>query len=208
MRKVSPFGPGVRISNCLCLRIRDDSSITSIVLMCKRITGLPNMCTNGFVSWTIATTVKLVHWSSWQFGMDSIRATILHLPWNLLSSFANARYAWKFIHFFFYSARSQIQILLFLLQMEPVFARSDKFQNFAKTSIGQLIIFILLKLYTFIGMGFCFSPLVLLSFSRWWALHRSLWFYGYLLWLPWPLYKPLLKQLLGTKRAEPKPKSQ
>lgn len=89
-----------------------------------------------------------------------------------------------------------------LLQMEPVFTRSEKFSNFAKTMYGQVLIWIALKLYTFIGMGFCFGPLVLLSFGKWWALHRSVWFFGYILWLPWPIYKPLLKQLLGTKKAE------
>lgn len=88
--------------------------------------------------------------------------------------------------------------------MEPVFSRSEKFNNFANTFIGKVIIFILLKLYTFIGMGYCFAPLVLLSFNKWWALHCSLWFYGYLLWLPWPIYKPLLKKLLGTKKIERK----
>lgn len=93
-----------------------------------------------------------------------------------------------------------------VLQMAPVFDNSEKFQNFAKSLPGQIIIFIVLKLYTVLGMGFCFSPLVLLSFHRYWTLHRSLWFFGYILWLPWPIYKPLLKNLLGSKRPERKTK--
>lgn len=91
-----------------------------------------------------------------------------------------------------------------LLQMEPVFSNSEKFQNFARTLPGQILIFIVLKLYTVLGMGFCFAPLVLLSFSKYWALHRSLWFFGYILWLPWPIYKPLLIKLLGSKKPERK----
>lgn len=90
--------------------------------------------------------------------------------------------------------------------MAPVFDNSEKFQHFAKTLAGQIIIWIVLKLYTVLGMGFCFAPLVLLSFNRYWALHRSIWFFGYLLWLPWPIYKPLLKKLLGSKKPERKTK--
>lgn len=86
--------------------------------------------------------------------------------------------------------------------MAPVFARSEKFQKFSQTFVGQALIWITLKLYTIIGMGWCVAPLALLGFNRWWTLYCSLWFFGYILWLPWPIYKPLLKQLLGSKRPE------
>lgn len=84
-----------------------------------------------------------------------------------------------------------------ILQMEPVFSRSEKFQAFARNPAGQAIIWVLLKLYTVVGMGFCLAPLALLSFSRWWIVYRSVWFYGIFLWWGWPAYKPLIKSLLG-----------
>lgn len=94
--------------------------------------------------------------------------------------------------------------MLISLQMAPVFDNSVKFQSFAKTVPGQVIIWLVLKAYTVFGMGFCFSPLVLLSFDKWWTLHSSMWYYGYILWLPWPLYKPLLINLLGSKKPQRK----
>lgn len=89
--------------------------------------------------------------------------------------------------------------------MAPVFMKSEKFQKFSETVAGQILIWITLKLYTIIGMGWCVAPLALLGYNRWWPLYRSLWFFGYILWLPWPIYKPILKQLLGgstTKKSE------
>lgn len=88
--------------------------------------------------------------------------------------------------------------------MEPVFTRSEKFMKFAESAPGTIIIWIVLKLYTIIGMGFCVAPLALLSFNKWWTLYTSLWYFGFILWFPWPIYKPLLKQLLGSKRPEKK----
>lgn len=87
--------------------------------------------------------------------------------------------------------------------MEPVFSRSEKFQAFASTAYGSLLIWITLKLYTIVGMGWCLAPLAMLSAAKWWTFYQSLWFFGFILWLPWPIYKPLLKQLLGSsKKAE------
>lgn len=89
--------------------------------------------------------------------------------------------------------------------MEPVFTKSDKFQEFATTAYGSATIWILLKIYTVLGMGFCVSPLVLLSFHRWWKVYKSVWFYGFLLWWGWPAYKPVLRNLLGgSKKSDAK----
>lgn len=93
----------------------------------------------------------------------------------------------------------------FIFQIEPVFARSEKFQKFASTLVGQVTIWILLKVYTVIGMGFCLTPIALLSFHRWWKVYQSVWFYGVFLWYGWPLYKPALKTVLGSsKKSEQK----
>lgn len=91
--------------------------------------------------------------------------------------------------------------------MEPVFTKSAKFQEFASTAIGSAIIWILLKVYTVFGMGFCFAPLVLLSFHRWWKVYKSVWFFGFFLWWAWPAYKPVVRNLLGgggPKKSETK----
>lgn len=108
----------------------------------------------------------------------------------------------KFLFLWLKNSREIHVNSMLLLQMEPVFSRSEKFNKFANTLVGQVLIWIVLKLYTVLGMGFCFGPLVLLSFNRYLTLYQSLWFYGFFLFIPWPIYKPLLKKLLGTKKAE------
>lgn len=101
--------------------------------------------------------------------------------------------------------------LFFFAQMVPVFANSEVVQKFNETTIGKAIVWILLKFYTVVGMGFCLAPLGLLTFDRWWAVYKATWMYGFILWFPWPIYKPILKTLLSSKRkptTDEKPKSQ
>lgn len=86
--------------------------------------------------------------------------------------------------------------------MAPVFTGSQKFRNFAKTTAGKVFIWAALRLYTVIGMGFCVAPMIVRSFDKSWALYRSVWFFGYFFWLPWPVYIPVLMKLLGSKKAE------
>ncbi|XP_055316945.1 lysophospholipid acyltransferase 5 isoform X3 [Sitodiplosis mosellana] len=195
--------------------------LTESVAICFGIT-FNGVDEKGVADWSGCSNIKLLVFENtkrFQHYIDSF---------NVQTNYWIAEYVYKRLRFLNNRNYSQLGALVFLAlwhgfhsgyyitfamefaviicerEMEPVFSQSEKFANFANTLVGKVIIFILLKLYTFIGMGYCFAPLVLLSFSKWWALHYSLWFYGYLLWLPWPIYKPLLKQLLGTKKAERK----
>lgn len=95
--------------------------------------------------------------------------------------------------------------------MVPIFTKSEKIQKINENPVGHAVFWILLKLYTIVGMGWCLAPLALLTLERWWAVYKASWLFGFVLWLPWPLYKPLLKSLLLTKSkssAAEKSKSQ
>lgn len=89
-------------------------------------------------------------------------------------------------------------------QVEPIFSRSEKWQKACENPVLRAFVWILLKLYTSIGMGWCVAPLVYLTFSKWWSIFCSAWFIGFIVWLPWPLYVPILKNLLGSPRKPEK----
>lgn len=61
----------------------------------------------------------------------------------------------------------------------------------------KVIVFVLLKLYTFIISGYCLVPFVYLSFGRWWAIYRKLYFIGLIAILPMPfLWSPVVRNLM------------
>ncbi|XP_031630809.1 lysophospholipid acyltransferase 5 [Contarinia nasturtii] len=195
--------------------------LTESVAICFGIT-FNGVDENGVADWSGCSNIKLLVFENtrrFQHYIDSFNVQTNHwiaeYVYKRLRFLGNRNYSqlgalvflaiWHGFHSGYYiTFAMEFAVIICEREMEPVFARSEQFQKFANTLAGKVIIFILLKLYTFIGMGFCFGPLVLLSFHRWWALHRSLWFYGYILWFSWPIYKPVLKQLLGTKKAERK----
>lgn len=99
---------------------------------------------------------------------------------------------------------NHISIFQLHLQVEPVFANSEKFQRAAGNPAMKALIWVLLKLYTLIGMGWCLAPLVYLTAWKWWSVFCSCWFLGFLVWFTWPIYVPILKSLLGSKRKTEK----
>ncbi|XP_075232979.1 lysophosphatidylcholine acyltransferase 3 protein nessy isoform X2 [Lycorma delicatula] len=58
---------------------------------------------------------------------------------------------------------------------------------------------IILKTYTLVFMGYCMAPFVLLSYSKWWHVHKSVFLIGHILWMPWMIYRPIVKKLLPPK---------
>ncbi|KAF9804750.1 hypothetical protein SFRURICE_007653 [Spodoptera frugiperda] len=62
-------------------------------------------------------------------------------------------------------------------------------------------LYIILKTYTIVFMGWSLAPFDAKSFSKWWSIYASLYFSGFVLFLPWAfVYKPLIKS--GLKSLE------
>ncbi|XP_050683772.1 lysophospholipid acyltransferase 5 [Leptidea sinapis] len=71
----------------------------------------------------------------------------------------------------------------------------DKIWN----SSAKSLVYVFLKSYTFVFMGWSLAPFDLKIFWKWWHVYSSLYFSGFLIFLPWPLvYKPLLKKALKS----------
>ncbi|GJQ83403.1 nes [Trypoxylus dichotomus] len=70
-----------------------------------------------------------------------------------------------------------------------------------ENAMVSLMIHILLRIYTFVFMGWCLLPFVLLTFDRYWRAYGAVNYMGMILYLPWPiLYGPVLKKLIGRKK--------
>lgn len=61
----------------------------------------------------------------------------------------------------------------------------------------QLVVFLILKTYTFVIAGYCLIPFVYLSFHKWWAIYKKFYFIGHIVILPMSiLWKPLVVKFL------------
>ncbi|XP_026272325.1 lysophospholipid acyltransferase 5 [Frankliniella occidentalis] len=96
---------------------------------------------------------------------------------------------------------NEFVVMLMEKEVESILARNEKATMFLSSPFVSPIVWVILKLYTFIFMGYCLVPFVLLSFNRYWAVYKSVYFSGYLLFLGWHLYAPLVRKALKPSRA-------
>ncbi|KAL7023429.1 hypothetical protein ACKWTF_012608 [Chironomus riparius] len=85
-------------------------------------------------------------------------------------------------------------IIHFEKEIEPMFKKNPKFVEFSKKFYVQVIIWLILKLYTFVIAGYCLIPFVFLSFYKWWAIYKKLYFFGFIVILPMPLYAEIVRK--------------
>ncbi|XP_063220404.1 lysophospholipid acyltransferase 5 [Bacillus rossius redtenbacheri] len=86
--------------------------------------------------------------------------------------------------------------------LEPLLERNGTVIELLKHPLVATVVWMALKLYTFVFMGWCLAPFALLSFSRWWQVYRSVYFIGFIVFLLWPLYYPIVKKLLTPKSLQ------
>ncbi|KAJ1528521.1 hypothetical protein ONE63_006928 [Megalurothrips usitatus] len=91
-------------------------------------------------------------------------------------------------------------VMLMEKEVETLLARNEKAAAFLSSPLVSPFIWVILKLYTFVFMGFCLVPFVLLSFNRYWAVYKGIYFSGYILFLGWHLYAPLVRKALRPSR--------
>jgi lysophospholipid acyltransferase 5 len=80
----------------------------------------------------------------------------------------------------------------------PLFKKNPKFQEFYNSSIWpQIVVFLILKAYTFVIAGYCLIPFVYLSFHKWWAIYKRFYFIGHIIIVPMSiLWKPLIVKFM------------
>lgn len=94
-------------------------------------------------------------------------------------------------------------VMNFEKEIETIFKRNESFMSFCSTAPISWICFILLKIYTIVGMGWSLVPFVLFDVEKWWYIFGTVRMFGFILFVPWPLYGMILRKLLPpTKRTE------
>lgn len=95
-------------------------------------------------------------------------------------------------------------------EVEPIFAKSERFQALMAQPLVKVAVFVLLKFYTIAFAGWCLVPFVFLSYSKWWHIYKVVCFSGFFLFLLGNvLLKPVLLAIFpipkGTDPAAVKP---
>ncbi|XP_039287249.1 lysophospholipid acyltransferase 5 [Nilaparvata lugens] len=83
--------------------------------------------------------------------------------------------------------------------LQPILQRNGVVLEFLRKPGMKQLTWLALKVYTLVFMGYCMAPFVLLSYHKWWQVHKSFYFMGHILWMPWYLYRPIVKKLLPPK---------
>lgn len=91
--------------------------------------------------------------------------------------------------------------------VETVLKRNKSFMKFCSTAPISWIVFVLLKIYTIVGMGWSLTPFVMFDVEKWWHVFCTVRMFGFILFVPWPLYVMILKNLLPATKSADKPKT-
>lgn len=87
-----------------------------------------------------------------------------------------------------------------LFQIGPVLQNSEKVQTLLKTRWeARILAWIFMKLYSLVFMGYSLVSFVLLSYPRYNQVYASLYYFGHVFFLSYPLLAPYIKRLIDQK---------
>lgn len=100
---------------------------------------------------------------------------------------------------------NEFLIMLMEKELEPIISKTELYNKLWSHNVTKYMLYGLLKMYTIVFMGWSLAPFDLKAFSKWWGVYSSLYYSGFVLFLPWAiLYKPLLKMAIkasGVRRV-------
>ncbi|XP_011499110.1 PREDICTED: lysophospholipid acyltransferase 5 [Ceratosolen solmsi marchali] len=105
---------------------------------------------------------------------------------------------WHGLHSGYYLCFFQEFIIMYLEKdLKPVLVKNETLQKLMKENfLFKLLIWSILKIYTFVFMGYSLIPFTLLSYSRYVKVYRSVYFIGHIIFLSYPLLAPFIKRLI------------
>lgn len=161
--------------------------------------------------WDGCNNIKLVRFESatkFQHYIDSFNCNTNHFA---------AEYVYKRLKFLGSRQASQFCTLLFLAlwhgirsgyyitflnefliiymekELEHIIQKLNIYQKLWSNNVAKYVLYVLLKIYTIVFMGWSLVPFDVKVFSKWWSIYASLYFSGFFLFLPWAFVtKPLL----------------
>jgi len=99
----------------------------------------------------------------------------------------------------------EFAIMVLEKELQSMLDKSQLYGKVSSSAVFKVIMFIVLKIYVTVFMGYALIPFTLLNFSRWWPVYKTLYFSGFILFLPWMfVYKPIVRQLIKATNTKPK----
>ncbi|XP_057322360.1 lysophospholipid acyltransferase 5 [Microplitis mediator] len=93
-------------------------------------------------------------------------------------------------------------IMYFEKDVASALVKNDRLQAALKNPLAKIPVWIVLKLYTLIFMGYATAPFLLLSYTRYIKIYTSVYFTGHFIFLSYPIVAPFIKPMLrGTKKV-------
>lgn len=108
---------------------------------------------------------------------------------------------WHGFHSGYYICFAWEFIVMYLEKdIKPIFNSNEKISSFLQQKPVAIALHILLRVYTFVFMGWCLLPFVLLTYDRYLKAYAAVYYMGVIIFVPWPfLYGPLLRMLIGQR---------
>nr|ATJ44585.1 acetyltransferase 18 [Helicoverpa assulta] len=182
---------------------------------------------NGFVDstqtmtkWDGCNNIKLMRFESatrFQHYIDSFNCNTNHFA---------AEYVYKRLRFLGNRNLSQLITLVFLAlwhgtqsgyymtflneflimvmekDVEALLTKTEFYHKMWNIPYVKYPLYVILKTYTIVFMGWSLAPFDVKSFGKWWSIYTSLYFSGFILFLPWSfVYKPIIVKLLKRNAA-------
>ncbi|XP_046432048.1 lysophospholipid acyltransferase 5 [Neodiprion fabricii] len=91
-------------------------------------------------------------------------------------------------------------IMYFEKDIGPVLNSNKKLQAYLSNPIIAVLVWFVMKIYTFVFMGYALIPFVLLKHSKYLQVFATFHFLGHILFMGYPLIAPFLKSLIRENR--------
>ncbi|KAM3969055.1 lysophosphatidylcholine acyltransferase 3 protein nessy [Aphomia sociella] len=88
-------------------------------------------------------------------------------------------------------------------ELESIIKKTELYQKWRSNNIVKCLLFLFLKTYAIVYMGWSLVPFDVKVYTKWWSVYSSLYFSGFLIFLPWTfVYKPLILTLIKRNRIK------
>lgn len=176
--------------------------------------------------WDGCNNIKLLRFESatkFQHYIDSFNCNTNHFA---------AEYVYKRLKFLGSRQASQFFTLLFLAlwhgtrsgyymtflnefliiymekEFENIIQELDIYEKAWSNNMAKYVLYVLLKIYTIVFMGWSLVPFDVKVFSKWWSIYYNLYYSGFLLFMPWAfVYKPILLIVIKKFKLSTKDRS-
>lgn len=80
--------------------------------------------------------------------------------------------------------------------MESTLLSQPSLLNISNAGFGGILKTIFFKVYAFVGMGWCLVPFVYLQWEKYMKVYADLYYFGFWIFIPFPIWKYILKIIL------------